>query len=142
MKTDAAGAAGVFVGVAAGEYVGGVVGRMAAPSGTVTQQHTYSAATKLGLGIVLLIVNSMTGLAGVFLLGISWGLIGSTVTDVFAVAKIGGLQGLAEQSAASMSKSYKAALASGVSIERARNKGMQNTRRPIAAEAEAAAPMS
>jgi len=85
MKTNAAGIGGVFFGIGAGQLIGGAVGKAVDPTGG-KKSSGVSIVTKIILGIVIIMFNSLGGLAGVFVLGISWGVVGSTIVDVVALS--------------------------------------------------------
>ena len=119
-KNWGAGAMGAFIGVGLGEYAGTYVGKVAAPASS-KDQHYYSIAVKAVIGIVLLMVNTMGGLAGILLLGVAFGALGSISTDVFFLAGQGGLVGMAERAALGASNSSRRAGAAGQTfIENAR----------------------
>ena len=126
MKTNAAGVAGAFIGFGAGEYAGNLVGKTA--SSTANTQHAISIATKLVLGLLTLFLNSMTGLAGVFLVGLSWGFLGSTVTDVALLANQGGLVGMAQASAKILGATARLARGAGVTIHSAETVAVADAR--------------
>jgi hypothetical protein len=112
LKTDAAGVGGALVGVAAGEYLGKTVGKTVAPT-DVKKQTWISMGVKVLLGLALLFTNAFAGLAGIFVLGVSWGILGSISIDLFAIAAEGGLVGMAEASAEALRGTAKEAARAG-----------------------------
>lgn len=121
LKTNATGAVGVLTGIGVGEAVGGLVG--AAAGGGKGINNGASAFTKLILGVVVLFFNGMTGLAGLFIMGMGWGILGSIVTDVVATAADGAtIQELGAKGHAKLYNAYKQAARSAqaqTSIKRA-----------------------
>lgn len=125
MKTNAIGAFGALSGLAVGEFAGTTVGALAAPKDIQTQS-MVSIAVKALLGIGVLFFNSLTGGAGLFILGFGWGSIASTVTDLASLAAKGGLKGLAYSSARKLSSGRSAIQsASDVYVESASAESFQ-----------------